>query len=228
MTPTRYVAPPVLPDWITATPWPTFTPRPTATLRPVRVPAMAASPTAWPTETPIPSPSPAVGLATWVAEPAPTPTVTPEGEVIFPLPEGCSEGPIEDTKWELIDHHFFESRDLKIPFEMDATTHVFYRDANPRHLLWVTRFNYPEDETAVVELAARWSMDRGGELHVMTVQSLAPLQVGPDVPPDTVEERRVTGLGMDAPGWWRRGKYVVDLWSPISDCPLAYHAFEVK
>ena len=224
-TSTRYVAPPALPDWITATPWPTFTPFPTATLRSLRTPVTRARSTVRPTDT-VAAPVAVVPEATRIGISEPTPTL--QGAVIFPTPEGCSDGPIGGTRWELTSHHFFASRDLKIPFELDGTTHVFYRDANPRRLLWVLRFNYPEDEPAAVPLSARWSQVVEGEPRTMLVWSLDPLEVAPDIPGGTVELRRVTGMGEDAPGWWGRGFYLVDLWTPLSDCPLAYHPFEVK
>ena len=206
--PTRTVAPLVVgarPEFPTETPVPEPTAAAVAT-------AILPTPTAKPTATLMPTPTPtpiAVSVAPVAVEPD-----------VKPTPEPCAPGVIGGTGISVVSESFFGSRTSKMPTFVPGLESDFYAAHNLRWLVWMLRFDIPENGSPV-ELGYRWGQAlEGGDLNVMASEQWEPLQPGG-------ASIRAAGLGGDTPGFWRPGRYFVDAWSPEHDCQVASWLFEV-
>ena len=164
-------------------------------------------------------------------QPAPTQTVA-----------ACVPGSIGDTGVRVAEQSFFETKALGSPgFQSEPATadqffeslisgpvfglgmeEDFYADNNLAWLVWMLRFEVPED-AGEVDLSIRWvRVLRGGELSVMSAGAGESL-VGGGV---EVLISSVSGI-TDAPSVWLPGQYFVDAWSTQHDCAVAEWYFEV-
>ena len=153
-------------------------------------------------------------------QPAPTQTVA-----------ACVPGSIGDTGVRVSAQSFFETKVTSDSYFDSLMTgpvlglgmeEDFYADNNLAALVWMLRFDVPED-AGEVALNYRWvRVLRGGELSVI---STGALEVGGE------DHKYVVSLAVkgltDAPSIWLPGQYFVDAWSTQHDCAVAEWYFEV-
>ena len=153
-------------------------------------------------------------------QPAPTQTVG-----------ACVPGSIGDTGVRVSAQSFFETKVTSDSYFDSLMTgpvlglgmeEDFYADNNLAALVWMLRFDVPED-AGEVALNYRWvRVLRGGELSVI---STGALEVGGE------DHKYVVSLAVkgltDAPSIWLPGQYFVDAWSTQHDCAVAEWYFEV-